>query len=176
MRRMYSENQIVKVLEDKDVKVKTIEQSEANWEQDLDLTNLYNLPTGLTVTNVYSKIIQWNRELHIIFNFKINNPTENQISGFNSSTNNIDIPANIAERIIDFSGKNATEASTAPICAGVYNTGTTSYPASLEASFKSFLLKNTGTANRIALAIQDIYAINAGTSLYISGRISIDLA
>ena len=31
MRRMYSENQLVNVLEDKDIKVKTLEQSEVNY-------------------------------------------------------------------------------------------------------------------------------------------------
>lgn len=181
MRRMYSEKQIQKLVQEADwsgvdLKVNTIEQDEPNWELDLDLSELHNLPADCEVTNVYSKIIQWNRELHIIFNFKITNNGASTSLSFNSTNNYIELPEAIAERIIDFEGKSVKESSTAPICAGVYNTGNTTYPTSLEAAYKAFVMRNLASANKFALGIHDIYAINAGTTLYISGRISIDLA
>ena len=181
MRKMFSKNQIKEIVNqgllNEDVKVKTIEQSEPNFEFNLDLSNLNGLPQDCEVEDVYTKIVQWNRELHIVFNFKITNNGESATTGFTSTSNYIDLPEEVAERIIDFAGKSVAESSAGvSICAGVYNEGSQNYPEYLEALQRAFVIKNTGTANRMMLNIHDISAINPTKSLFITGRISLDLA
>ena len=67
MRKMFSKNQIkrmvaespeevVEALVNQDVKVKTIEQSEANWDLDISALPMNNLPSGVSLTHIYSHL------------------------------------------------------------------------------------------------------------------------
>lgn len=166
---------IEEALPEVDVVAKTLYQTESNWSLDIDFSSLQSLPANCVVSNVYSKITQWNRELHIVFNFIITNNGETQSSAFNSFNNYITLPEEIASKIIDFENKSAHESSFAPICGGTYNLGSTAYPTALEAVTKPFVILNASTPNVINIGLSTISAINPGGTLYISGRISLDL-
>ena len=112
---MFSEKQIGEVaneqLVDKDLKVKTLEQTEANWSEDFSGDDFgATFPTGLEVTYSYRRISRINGELHIVLLFKIKNPTESSISVGNSNNIQIkNIPENIASLIYDVEGDPLSE-------------------------------------------------------------------
>ena len=111
MRRMYSENQVVKVLEDKDVKVKTIAQSEANYSFSFEL-----IPSSsdyfLTHGSQYCKIEIVNGELHIIGVACFDNTDSDNNHNLTFSSQQITIPEYIADKIYNAIGEKLTQSPT----------------------------------------------------------------
>lgn len=117
MRRMWSKNQltqeVVKGLVNEDIKVKTIESSEANWS---GLFNTPTLPTGLEYSeNAFKAVKVINGVLWIIAELTIKNTTSSAISEGLIFT--CDIPSSIAEHIYRIDGSKVSEAGSGAICA-----------------------------------------------------------
>jgi len=167
MRRMYSENQIgdvaVKQLADKDLKVKTIEQKQANWEVN-DVFDEINVPEGITYTKVFGRFEEINGVLYIVHCFKITNNTGSSINV--EIKKNIDLPEYIASKIFDFDGKKASESGSSNICSDYAFFGSSSelYQA------KIHTFRNTLSANRIELVAVNDYVVPANTTFNISFR------
>ena len=110
MRRMYSKEELRKIvlnsLENEDVKVKTIEQSEYEYSQEIELTPTI---TGAVVEDIYSRCVVSDGFLHIILNFKVSNPTESPISGYSLINTPINLPKKYAQKIVDIDGKSIAE-------------------------------------------------------------------
>ena len=74
MRKMYSKKQIEEMTQSglvgKNIKVKTIEQTEPNWTLDLSEVSIV-FPSGFTGTNIFSRLQKINGELEIVFTFSI---------------------------------------------------------------------------------------------------------
>ena len=101
--------QVLSALENQDLKVKTIEQSEANFKLD-DTKFSITAPTGIEVTKKYCAIEVINNIFYIILNYEFYNPTESSISIGNLSYITInDIPEDIGSKIFTSQGHNLTE-------------------------------------------------------------------
>lgn len=158
---MYSENQIVKILENKEVKVKTIEQSEPNWSGNFDSVAPQGLNAGITYTSVYSRLEKIGNVLYVVNCFKLkNNTAENLYPGnFNLTIENID--ESVSSKIIDLNGKplNETGVGGAPISADYGFSGDQNYPTSLNRStFKCVLSRAAGDSVN-AMRINEFHEI-----------------
>ena len=120
MRRMYSEeqvkklvsessNQILSALANQDLKVKTIEQSEANTQVTIEAPTI----TGLTKLNEFCILEQVNKTLRFVFVARYKNEGESAVTMRLGSWTISNIPADIGEKIFDMEGKNLTQAATA---------------------------------------------------------------
>ena len=184
MRRMYSENQIkemienapeqvVKALENQDVKVKTIEQSEANWSIDLSEISMAGLDESLEYTPIYERIEKIGNCLFIVATFKIKNPTESTIGIGNVSLSvNID-KEEIASKIIDFGGKALNETAPAyeqrQISADVGFKGDNSYDYALNRTLFKIVMAHP-SQNVLQLTFYDLGNIDASKEFNCSVR------
>lgn len=116
MRRMYSEEQLgnvaLKELQDKDLKVKTIEQSEYEYSKNFTLT-----PNSqyFTASSAFTKILVKNKSMYICIVDRIQNTdTDPHTTGFN--TINIEnIPEKYQKAIFDVNGKSLNETPTGEV-------------------------------------------------------------
>ena len=186
MRRMYTASQIAMLvqtaissglLSDIDVKAKTLEQKEANWALSLESLNLY-APEGFTATNLFCRLQKVNQELEIIFTFSITNTTESSATPANIQCDFIDLPSEIAEKIIDVNGKKLTE-DTASLSA-IAATPLISYPAT-PANTDAFInlkgvmsLSHTPNKN-LYIGMYGLPEIAGGGTATFTGRIQLTL-
>ena len=174
MRRMFSEKQIkrmiaessaevVESLVNQDVKVKTIEQSEPNWQINNIFDNI-SIAEGLTYEKAYGRFEEINGVLYIVHVFKITNNTEASINFVLSK--NITLPEDIAKKIYDVTGKNVNEQSSNNILSAyaMYGTG------SELVSSRVFTLRNTTTTNLMSYISASATPIAAGASVYFTFR------
>ena len=125
MRRMYSQNELdsrtKEYLETNDIKVKTIEQSEANFVVSDDGFSSPTVPTGITVEKGYCKCEVFNRILYIVMTFKFTNTTEASISVANliSGFINLNDDGSISSKIFDVSGKSLEDNTGSNIQSGI---------------------------------------------------------
>ena len=174
MRRMWSKGQIksqisgasaevVQALQGQDVKVKTIEQSEANWEIN-DIFDSISVDEGLVYTKIYARFEEINGILYIVHIFDVENTTESSINfAFNK---NIVLPEEIAKKIYDVSGKNVHELSPDNI--------TTSYAmygsGSELISTRAFSLRNRNFENTMNYLSASATPIPANTTIHFTFR------
>ena len=109
---MFSEKQIkemtLKSLENEDVKVKTIEQSEVNWEKQIEFPNIENF----TKLNEFCAFQLVNKTLKVVGLARYRNETETAQT-FKIGTWSIsDIPTEIGSKIYDAQGKTLNEEPT----------------------------------------------------------------
>ena len=103
---------IVEGLEDKDVEVKTIHQSQPNYSLNFSFeTGVSGVPTGITITNIYNKFIQYGNILYVVGNFLLENTTEASIS-ITSLYKPLTLSADVASKIFDYGGKKVSEDQT----------------------------------------------------------------
>jgi len=99
MRRMYSENQIIKIVENVDLKPKSLEQLNYNWESGVLEINSEWL-NGITASTPYCKVIVINKVLYVVLSAILSNSSESAISTANNKPIFlIDIPEEIAKKI-----------------------------------------------------------------------------
>lgn len=153
VKEVASLSEVVPYLEDKDVKVKTIEQSEPNWSLDfasavpsvLDDTNNQYIP-------IYCRFEVLNNILYIVWNFKIKNLREYD-APLNWLRIRFILPEDIADKIYDIDGHKVSESGHAnPITSDMLFYGSTSYPASIGARNTTFNLTHTSTANELEIS------------------------
>ena len=121
MRKMYTEEEIgilinkvmnddiVDVLNDKDVQVKTIHQSQPNYSLNFSFeTGVSGVPTGIKITNIYNKFLQFGNILYVVGNFLLENETESSIN-ISSLYKPLTLNSDIASKIYDYGGKKVSE-------------------------------------------------------------------
>ena len=119
MRRMFSEKQIknivadapeqvVKALENQDVKVKTIEQSQPNWE--FDIKDILNPLVFKDKSNLYAKMVLLNKELSIVISGSYVAQTESNTYKNFVANAALTIPEEIASKIYRADGTTINEA------------------------------------------------------------------
>ena len=108
MRRMYSEKQLqesaIKGLENADVKVKTIKQSEPNYlfEFEVDVEDTTNFER---IGNQYCRIEEVNGEIHIIMLARFHNKDTGNVRSTRLSQFDIsNIPEDISSKIYGYNG------------------------------------------------------------------------
>ena len=184
MRRMFSEKQIATIianaisgglLSDIDVKAKTLEQNTANWN--LPITTFGKFGT-LDAEVLFARVQKINQELEIVVSLKYTNNTESSISAYNVSKA-LDLPDEIAEKIIDFVGNSVKASST-----GVYIASSSAWASKRSTPNTAYvtgaprlILSNESGAGKMAilLASPSSMVLPAGESLYIEGRIQLTL-
>lgn len=177
MRRMYSENQLVNVLENKDVKVKTLSQSEANEAVVFDFTAL----GGLKIKNTYNRFEVINNVLYVIVNVEIYNDSGSSISLTNMCEKTVELPVEIASKIYDCAGKHVGEAGSnvwiTSAIGAIKETNTGTYPTSysLKSTCELYLLNNIANNITVAIAGTQALSIPNGKSEYISARVALTL-
>lgn len=124
MRRMFSENQIgeiaVKQLVNKDLKVKTIEQSEPNWE--IDIKSILNPAVFKNTDNLYCKLCLLGNELELVISGKF---IAQSLSGNLRFIlgNEITIPDELASKIFRADGTSLNENPTSLTVPNTYICG-----------------------------------------------------
>ena len=131
MRKMFSEKQIQKIVNDKivdgvdsgiidgdlsvggDLIADTISQANANYSSEFEYSGTHD--TYFDITNVYNRFEVINNVLYIVFNIKLMNNTESSHSTTTSGkySNQIDLPEEIATKIFDIDGHNIWNESSA---------------------------------------------------------------
>ena len=179
MRRMYSEKQLVQVIEEQDLKPKTLEQQEPNWAYDVEE---FPSTTGCTSEVTFCRIQKINGELHIIMQGKVNNATGSDKTVYNLSGIYVTLPSEIASKIFDVNGNPASEgvASDVRITAApcqIYKNSETGMNFSYTETRGLLYIMNTSQENRILIS----FGVGAGVTLindkdtYFEGRIFLDL-
>lgn len=150
--------------------VETIKQTKPNFELDISNLEFFTIPEGLEQDIKYGRIEEINGVLYIVLAFTFTNTTESAITLPNFNVN-ITLPTEIAEKIIDFSGKSVHDTtSTAPISADVGLKGSTTYPDAMNVVF-SVSLGNLIQENVLRLNLFGATTnIPAGQEIYFSFR------
>ena len=182
MRRMYSQNrlnQIIKeaiangLLDDVNIKVKTLSQSQANASVDFSATAPSTLSTGLEYSPKYCRLEEINGVLYLVWNFGLKNTTESNVN-IGWLRMNLNVPESIAKRIYDFANKSVHEESYSPITAFEVFTGSTDYPQDILAnSYRASL--NNASANVMTLNMYANIAIKSDNEMFLTGRVVLTL-
>lgn len=190
MRRMYSLGELKTIvkesLKNDNLVVKSIKQSQPNAVIDF---NFASIPTGFTKNEAFVKLQEINGVLYAIACLTLTNNDETAHTigdgyGFIASSY-VQLPEVIAEKIFDIDGKSAHEVALAE------NTLITSAPLLVHKSKISsdslafvearMTLANRTTADYIAVQLvlnggqSNRLTVNAGESIYITGRTALTL-
>ena len=180
MKRMWSRNELKKntqeYLANTDVKVKTIEQSEANWT--LPITS-FGTFAGLTANVIFGRVQKLNQELEIVILVSYTNETESNVTAYGTSFLPIELPEAIASKIYDCDGKNATENGGSKYIASVSGWGSRDKETDMSRATGTprLFLINSPQANKIEIKFGSSSAIivePAGTTI-LEARIQLAL-
>ena len=164
----------------KDLKAKTLEQSQANWSA--DITQFPNF-TGGTASVIFGRIQKINQELHIVMLGKIENATENSIGDYTTTFIEVELPEEIASKIYDVKGQPLSQ-SIESNCRVSY-----SYCSASRSDYSDMskylndvtmnLWHSSGTNQKNILRIMfqrnSTISIPAGETMYFESRVSLDL-
>ena len=176
MRRMFSENQILalvkenpsavlEALENQDLKVKTLEQSEYEYSKDFTLTPS---STHFEADSAFTKILVKNRSMYICIVDKLtNNDTEAHTTSFNQIDIS-DIPEEYQKKIYDVNSKSLDEA---PI--GATGNIIARFPLYIATSSLYVTLSHPSAGVLRISASGNSASIAAGTSVIVDGRIEL---
>lgn len=160
--------------ENKDLVVKTIKQKQANYSVDID--TFPNLTNG-TSSPIFCRVQQLNQELHVVFMGKIVNETENNITGTGTTEIDVDLPEEIADKIYDVLGNKVSDAiGSAVRVSGSYAFGSADTGFSSSSNIHMFIM-NKQAKNRLSISFvrNGGFTIVSGQTLYLEGRVSLDL-
>ena len=118
MRKMFSKNQIkrmvaespqevLEALQNQDLKVKTIEQSQANWE--CDIKSLLESSIIADSSSLYAKFVQYGNTIYFILSGKFINGTNTDQNAVLIDNKDIVIPDEIASKIFRADGSKLNE-------------------------------------------------------------------
>ena len=170
----------VAALAGQDVSVKTISQTNPNASFGFEITG----NAGLLATNVYNRCEVINNILYVIVNVVLYNGTGAAVSPQYLGGVTINLGSEIASKVFDFNGNNATgnggnawiTGERALIKENTGGTAPTSY-ATKSGATVHIDLQNSNAANSVALSIAGSSAISIGNGYYVfvSGRIALTL-
>lgn len=182
MRKMFSEKQIKGMIADElrsgelDIVANTVFQEEANWS--LNITSFPNI-TNCDSAVIFCRVQAINGELHFIFNGTITNNTGSSITAYSTDVVKIELPSWIAERIYDIDGKTVAEAD-----ADIRISSTVAYISKSNKADISkvladsyFQITNDSVLNKCQILFNRGagFTLAAGETIYIEGRVSLDL-
>ena len=146
-----------------DVVVKTIKQSQANWNAN-DSFDTLDVPSGLVYTKKYARLEEINGVIYVVICFSIENTTENAISFLFDKV--VELPESIASKIYDFDGYTVAESHTANIMAEdcFYASGNILY------NKMALSLRNRSNVNRLEAVFANNVSIPANTIYNFSFR------
>lgn len=158
----------------------TLEQNEANWSA--DITVFPNI-TGGTPSVIFGRAQQINKEFHIVFLGKIVNNTEDVIEAYGTTQVVIDLPENIATKIYDVLGQKLNEPSASNVRISYsFASATRSEYGDMsklqpDIYFNVFRMNGAININKLGMQFQRTTKISipAGETLYLEGRVSLDL-
>lgn len=158
-----------------DVKALTFEQDQPSFSQSLTILST----SGITVEQIYSRLIVVNKILMVIVNCKYTNNTgESKTVYQHGGTNGFDIPAQYGEKIFDLLGNKVSEtpSSNTLVCSVPGEVRSNATPGATAATVQ-IALTNVNSANKVKL---DFFSgsgltIPDGESRYIMGRFFISL-
>lgn len=162
----------------KDLKAKTLEQSQANWTMDLELVNDFG--SGTVLTNIYNRFEIINGMLYLIVNFSVNNPTENNVNSYSSAhINSLSIPHEIAEKLVDIKGVKASEVGANDTTIAIHeclHNSRAEIGVSISGQLNYISLCNDTGVDKVRITIggQNI-TINAGATEYFSARLFLSI-
>lgn len=175
MRRMYSENQIVNVLENKNIKAKTFLQDEYNWKSEqVELKTLWL--NGLTKGNSFIRCVQINRRVDLIVSCAVSNQTESSIYTKTQEflfNNDITLPEEISKLIYRKDGttcNNPKQSIDGILSSQVLMTNNTGGNVS---TINGVLVSNNPNKLNIWIPSGNTVAIGAGQNWFIDFRVSI---
>lgn len=188
MRRMYSENQIknliaespekvLEALQNQDLKVKTLEQSEANWSLPIES---FGKLGSLDPTIAFARIQKVNQELEIVVSVSYANETESTVSAYATDSSVIELPSEIANKIYDCNGVKVSENTSSAIyiaSSSAYASKTKSTDMSKLTGAPRLFLFNVNQNNKmnIIFASNSAIQVDAGGTTIIEGRIQLAL-
>lgn len=159
----------------------TLEQSQANWSTEITLNMDGNMIAGgLELTNIYNRFEVINGMLWVIANIKITNSSENNYDNTCRIDGYVELPFKYADKIYDLLGKKASQIAddSYVIIAGHHaeSFDGVSY-SDVEDSDYHLFLTNRDNINIVSPFIEKHTSLklNAGDSVYISGRLPLTL-
>lgn len=188
MRKMYTEKEIAELVNEEvlkgnvsiggnllvagDVQVKTISQSQPNWEMEATPTlSASAITKGFTLTPIYNKVCLFGNVLYVVMINKLNNPTESSLGVDYNDTINLElpnIPSSIGSKIFDVNGKDLTEESTDTIDINRSISGIV--PSQGYINYKMVLNHQGSNKMFVSLLREDAYNIPSGSLSIITGR------
>lgn len=171
-------DEVLASLQNEDVKAKTLEQSEANIT--IDITTPITI-TGATSELIFGRIQRINGELHIIYIGKVTNNTEETITGYGTQYLQIELPTEIADRLVAVDGKKASASDgNNQRISGTYASvfkDTMGINMATALTQVQFFITNPSSANKINLSFnsRDNFNLASGSTIYFEGRVSLDL-
>ena len=174
MRRMYSENQVLKLLENRDVKAKTFWQEEYNWISATPTLNSQYL-NGLSVVASYMKAVQINRRIDIIISVLLQNGTESTITtvGSKSLITEITFPSELSKLIYRKDGSTCN--NTKDSWDGILSTNCVFTRVLTGVGEQKACLFSSPTANHFTIFMPSgsTYSLSAGEKCAVDVRISL---
>ena len=135
----------------KDIIVKTIKQTNANYSLDLDDFSFNSLPSGVNCNIVYGRIEEINGVLYIVLTGDLENTNETSTSLTNFGLK-VDLSEEIADKIYDLTGKKVSEVgANSGITADVLFKGDATYPNALNRVITQTTITNTNVANQFEI-------------------------
>lgn len=167
-----------------DLVAKTLEQTNVNWGADMSVTNR----TSITGTRLYCRLQKINTKLSIVFNYKFTNSTGSSVSleSYLAQTFNT-IPQEIASKLVDLNNyplyPNAygTDVrvliATAPLQATktIQPSGILNMPALDVVGSLNIFSRPQYLQIEIVPYLKSDITLNDGESLWVTGRITLDL-
>lgn len=178
MRKMYSENQLVKVLEGKDVKAKSLQQTQATYSQEISFRGA----SQLRYENIYSRFEVIGNFLYVIINLKITNTGESSYTAYSvaDTPDSFEIASEYASKIYDYQGNtlaNATPTNMCIVCQvpASFSTSISSQYTGIEDLHLSILNRTGANKLKLEFTTRAGITINPGDSIYLSARTFISL-
>lgn len=158
----------------------TLKQLQANYSREFELIPSSSPYTNLTVVQGYNRLQQINQKLSIVINFSLTNDTESSMN-LNSAVMNRELilPEDVASKIYDIENKKVSEVATAYCLI----TATPAYISTSKIYSGTIINKaylyfaNSATANncQVMLLFSSSHTLPAGSTLYVSARLYLDL-
>lgn len=160
-----SPSEVLKALQNQDLKVKTIEQSEYEYVKDFTLSSA---DSDFTFASAFTKILVKNKSMYICIVERVSNTGATSKSCTLENIVINDLPLKYQDSIYDVNGKKLSEA---PI--GVAGNIIARFPIYFMASLLYMTITHSNTGEMTMAISGSSASITAGTSVIIDGRIEL---
>lgn len=159
------------------IRAKTLQQSEANLSQEIDLN--FGTVEGLTFTNVYSYLKQINGVLHVILNFKAENTTAAAITIYSVTNKTVKLPTDLAKKLYDIDGGTVDQTPAAAVNVALFPVSVSKAQANPSSIYVTAAgsLSNYTVADEIMVSVAASAGISipANTTYMFSGRVCLSI-
>lgn len=174
---VYNSKDVKEVLgKNEDIQVKTLTQSEANYQKEF---NFSVSNEGITTTNIYNRFEVINNVLYLVVNLQLTNTTENSISVYQAGTGWIYLSSAFGSKIIDLNGDSVHSATTnACLITGheiLETSDLTSYSSVTKNGYICFQNQTGADACSVIIRWNSPLSISAGESKWVTARLFLTL-